>query len=253
MFAPITEALIKEGGIGADQSVLDVAGGTGEPSLAIAKVVGQKGTVMCTDAIAEMVSAAKGQANDLGLTNIQFRECEADSLPFADNQFDVSVSRLGVMFFPNVLASLREMLRVTKSRLAFAVWGESRLNPFSYTVTDVVARHSNSDPGDPNAPGAFRFAEPGKLAGLLTEAGATEVRERSLDFHIQAPISIKQFWEVRSQTSGTLRAKLALLPAEEAKQIRQEVEAAAREFFVNDRMDFPARMIIVTGQKRSGS
>ncbi len=44
-------------------------------------------------------------------------------------------------------------------------------------------------PADANAPGAFRFAEPGKLASILIEAGAIDVRERFLNFHIEAPIS----------------------------------------------------------------
>jgi hypothetical protein len=55
MFAPLTQALIEEAGIVAGHSVLDVAGGPGEPSLTIAKIVGSAGAVMCTDAVAEMV------------------------------------------------------------------------------------------------------------------------------------------------------------------------------------------------------
>ena len=59
MFAPVTRALIEKAGIHEGQSVLDVAGGAGEPSLTIAHVVGPRGSVTCTDAVAEMVEAAK--------------------------------------------------------------------------------------------------------------------------------------------------------------------------------------------------
>src|SRR5688572_22305960 len=104
MFTPITAAMIEEAGIAAGQKVLDVAGGPGEPSLTIAETVGPGGSVMCTDAVAEMVAAAEAEAKRRGLTNIEFRQCVAESLPFADNAFDAVVSRLGVMFFPDVPA-----------------------------------------------------------------------------------------------------------------------------------------------------
>src|SRR5215211_9381336 len=73
MFAPVTAALIEEAEITAGQKVLDVAGGPGEPSLTIAETVGSGGSVMCTDAVAEMVAAAKQEAQRRGVSNISFR------------------------------------------------------------------------------------------------------------------------------------------------------------------------------------
>jgi ubiquinone/menaquinone biosynthesis C-methylase UbiE len=251
MFSPVTQALIDEGGIIAGHSVLDVAGGAGEPSLTIAEIVGPTGSVTFTDAIAEMVVAAKSEGQRRGLTNVVFRQCAADSLPFANKSFDAVVCRLGVMFFPDPLAALREMLRVTKSggTISLAVWDKSELNPFSYRITNVVARYSDVPPAGPNVPGAFRFAEPGALARILTEAGANEVKERVLKFHIAAPISPEQFWEMRSETSGTLREKLATLPTSQTDLVAQEAQEAIREFFSNNQMSIPAQMIIVTARK----
>ena len=252
MFGPVTEALIQDAGIIEGDAVLDVAGGAGEPSLTIAGVVIPTGLVTCTDAAPEMVAAAESEGQRRGLTNVAFRQCEADSLPFDDNSFDSVICRLGAMFFPDPLAALREMLRVTKREgaIALAVWDKSQLNPFAYLITDVLARHFGAGaPADPNAPGAFRFAETGALAQLLTSAGALQVRERALKFDIAAPISAKQFWEMRSETSGTLREKLASLLPDQAALIAQEAQEAVREFFPNDQMRFPAQMIIVSGKK----
>jgi ubiquinone/menaquinone biosynthesis C-methylase UbiE len=252
MFAPLTRALIDEAGIVEGDSVLDVAGGSGEPSLTIAETVGPTGSVTCTDAVAEMVAAAQSESQRRGITNVAFRQCSADSLPFENNSFDAVVCRLGAMFFPNPAASLREMLRVAKreSVASLAVWGKSELNPFSYLITNVVAHHFEAAaPGDPNAPGAFRFAEPGSLARILADAGAVDVKERVLKFHIAAPISPKQFWEMRSETSGTLRQKLATLSPQQADLTAQEAQERVREFFPNDEMSFPAQVIIVTGTK----
>lgn len=251
MLAPVTDALIKDAGIVKGQSVLDVAGGAGEPSLTIAEKVGPAGSVTCTDAVAEMVGAAKREAHRRGIANVSFRQCAADSLPFNKDSFDVVISRLGAMFFPDPLAGLREMLRVTEpnGRLAFVVWHRSELNPFLYIVTDVVSRYVQTPPADADAPGAFRFAERGALAHILREAGAIDIRERLFKFPMEAPISIDQFWELRSETSATLREKLASLSHVQATRVAQGVKHAVREFFSEGKMNFPAQMIIVTGRK----
>ena len=146
-----------------------------------------------------------------------------------------------------VLGEAREVK--AEAALSFAVWHESSANPFAYIVTDVLSRHIETQPTDSDAPGAFRFAESGKLARLLTEAGAVDVRERLLTFQIEAPISREGFWEMRSGTSGTLREKLESLSYDLRLRIANDVKAAVADFFPNERMSFPAQMLIVTGAK----
>lgn len=251
MFAPLTRALIEHADIRAGQSVLDVAGGAGEPSLTIAEKVGPTGLVTCTDAVLEMVEAARSEAERRGIKNVQFRQCPADALPFPDDSFDVVVSRLGVMFFPDSVAAMREMIRVTKRNgsLAFIVWGKSDVNPFCYLVTGVMDQHVPATVTDPDAPNAFRFAETGKLASVMKEAGAIDVQESVINFDIAAPLSPEDFWNLRSETSDTLRTKLQRLPADEQSQIAAEVERAVKPFFPNNQMKFPGQMIVVTGNK----
>jgi len=199
-----------------------------------------------------MVEASKREAQRRGITNVSFRQCSAGSLPFSNDFFDVITSRLGVMFFPDPLAAFREMLRVTKPKgaLTLVVWHKSELNPLLHLVTDVLSRYVETPPADSDAPGAFRFAEPGVLADILREGGATNVRERLLKFRMEAPISIDEFWEFRSGTSGTLREKLAALSDEQVIRVAQDVKEAVREFFPKGQMSFPAQMIIVTGRKQ---
>ena len=251
MFAPLTQALLEEAEIREGQPVLDVAGGPGEPSLTIAETVGPTGLVTCTDAVAEMVETARAEAQRRGIENVRFQQCSADDLPFPDNSFDAVVSRLGVMLFPDPSAAVREMLRVTKpgGRLAFVVWHKSDLNPFCYVVTNVMDQHIKSQAADPDAPGAFRFAEPGKLASVIREAGAVDVKDAVLKFEIAAPVSPQEFWSMRSKMSDTLRAKLNELPADEQARVASEVEQAVQQFFPQNQMKFPAQMIVASGRK----
>lgn len=251
MFAPLTAALVEHACIREGQFVLDVAGGAGEPSLSIAGIVGPKGLVTCTDAVPEMVAAAESEARRLGIENIQFRVCSAGSLPFATNSFDTTVSRLGVMFFPDPLAALREMLRVTRpsGRVALAVWHESELNPFCHVISGIIGRHVESPATDPDAPGAFRFAQEEKLARVMIEAGAEDVVEHVFRFDVEAPVTPLEFWTIRSQTSDSLRKKLRQLSPDKQAQVVEEVVQAMQPFFPQNQLKCPTQMIIVTGRK----
>jgi ubiquinone/menaquinone biosynthesis C-methylase UbiE len=249
MFSSLTQALIEEAEIIEGDRVLDVAGGAGEPSLTIADTVGPTGSVMYTDIAPEMVVTAKGEAQRRELKNVAFAQCAADHLPFDSKSFEAAVSRFGAMFFPDPHAAMREMLRVTEPKgvVTLAVWGRADLNPFSYVITNVVARHFKPEPAESNLQGAFRFAELGSLARILSDAGAVEVKERVFKFDIAGRISPREFWELRSETSGTLREKLATVDSTHREVIAEEVQKAVREFFPNDQMKFPANVIIVSG------
>lgn len=251
MYASLSRALIEDAHIGSGQTVLDVGGGSGEPSLTISPVVGEQGTVTYTDPAAGMVKAARAEAARRGCRNILFQKCPAEQLPFSNNSFDAAVSRLSAMFFPDVLAGVREMLRVTKpgGYVSFVVWGAREVNPFFSVVTETLDRFVPADPEDEDAPAAFRFATPGKLAKLLTAAGATSVTERALAFTIEAPITVERFWELRTEMSDTFRKKLAQLVPDQVAAIKYTVQKAVAGYFKTGGMNFPAQVLVVTGQK----
>jgi SAM-dependent methyltransferase len=251
MFAPITQALIEAGRISEGQAVLDVAGGAGEPSITLSSVVGASGSVTFSDAVAEMVSTARAEARNRERTNIEFNQCLAESLPFLNDSFDAVVCRLGVMLFPDPAAAIHEALRVVKSScsVAYAVWSHRDSNPFFHVVMDIVSRYIESPPEDPDAPGAFRFAERGKLVRMLADAGAIDVTERLLEFELNAPLTPREFWALRVDLSDTLRAKVSQFSREQALRVEQEVAEAGQRFFVSGQMKFPAQVLVVTGVK----
>jgi SAM-dependent methyltransferase len=253
LFAPITNALLQSASIERAHSVLDVAGGAGEPSLTIAKMLEEKGSVFFTDAVREMVLTARNEAHEQHLTNLQFTQCLGGALPFQSHSFDAVVSRLGVMLFDDPAAAIREMLRVLKpdGRVALAVWHTQESNPFFYVAANILARYIESPPDDPDAPGAFRFAERGKLDALLVAAGATDVTSSLLKFDIEAAITPRQFWELRSELSDTLRGKLAKLTQAQIDSIASEVEKAGEAYYEDSLMRFPAEILIVSGRKQS--
>lgn len=253
MYAPLSRALIDEARIGASDVVLDIGGGSGEPTMTIASVVGEKGSVTYTDPAAGMVTAARAEAERRGLRNIQFHQCPAEKLPFSDNSFDAAVSRLSAMFFSDVLNGLREVVRVVKpgSPVSFLVWADREVNPFFSVVSTVLDRFVPAEAEEEDAPTAFRFAASGKLAKLLHEAGATSITERTITFTIEAPITVEHFWELRTEMSDTFRNKLARLVPDQVAAIKYTVQKTVARYFKTGGMSFPAEVRIVTGKKPS--
>lgn len=251
MYAALSRALVADAHIAAGQAVLDVGGGSGEPSLTIAPVVGDAGSVTYTDPAAGMVKSARAEAERRGIGNIQFHQCPAQQLPFADNSFDAAVSRMAAMFFPDVLAGLRETLRTVKpgGHVSFLVWAGREVNPFFSVVTEILDRFVPAEPEQEDDPTAFRFAAPGKLAKLLREAGATDVQEHALAFTIAAPITVEQFWELRTEMSDTFRKKLARLVPDQVAAIKYTVQKKVAAYFKTGGMSFPAQVLIVNGRK----
>lgn len=251
MFAPLTRALIEGAQIRQGQAVLDIGGGSGEPSLTIARLVGAAGSVAYTDPSPGMVKAARNEATRRGLTNINFHQAPAQQLPFSDNSFDIAVGRLSIMFVPDVALGLREILRVTKpgGRVSFLVWSEREANPFFSVISDVLNGYVPEEPEDEDAPAAFRFAREGKLAALMSEAGATSITERLVRFQIEAPIDVDYFWELRTEMSDTFRSKLASLDARKVADVKAATAKAVAGYFQNDGMSFPAQALVVSGDK----
>src|SRR6266571_4589919 len=137
------------------------------------------------------------------------------------------------MFFSDVSTALRQVLRVVRpgGRVAFLVWADRELNPFFSVITEILNRFVPAEIEDEDAPAAFRFARPGKLAKLLEEAGAMSVKERTLKFDTEAPIDVSQFWELRTEMSDTFRTKIAKLAPDEVIAVRDEVKKAAAVYF----------------------
>src|SRR5580692_6765826 len=100
--------------------VLDVAAGNGMVSLAAAR---RWCDVTSTDYVPALLEGGRARAAANGLS-IEFREADAESLPFDDASFDAVVSTFGVMFTPNQAQAASEMLRVCKrgGKIGLANW-----------------------------------------------------------------------------------------------------------------------------------
>ncbi|MBL8437849.1 MAG: bifunctional demethylmenaquinone methyltransferase/2-methoxy-6-polyprenyl-1,4-benzoquinol methylase UbiE [Zoogloeaceae bacterium] len=104
---------IQVAGVRTGDRVLDVAGGTGDLSLAFAKKVGPKGAVWLTDINQAMLSRGRDRLVDHGYT-LPVARCDAEKLPFPDGYFDCVTVAFGLRNMTHKDAALKEMARVLK-------------------------------------------------------------------------------------------------------------------------------------------
>lgn len=110
VMAPLGPLLVTATGIGPGDRVLDVAAGSGNISIPAATT---GASVTSTDLTPELLDRSKQRAAERGL-ELQWREADAEALPFADNDFDAVLSAIGVMFAPHHQAAADELVRVCR-------------------------------------------------------------------------------------------------------------------------------------------
>ena len=175
-------ANLKEG-----DRALDIAGGTGDLSLAFAKKVGSSGQVVHTDINFAMLSTGRDRLLNKGLV-LPTVVCDAEKLPFPDNHFDVVSVAFGLRNMTHKDAALKEMNRVLKPRgkllvLEFSKVAKPLEKAYDWYSFNILPRLGQLVAGDADS---YRYLaesirmHPGQeeLKGLMKQAGFGHV-----DYH----------------------------------------------------------------------
>lgn len=197
--APVSAAIIEHVDIADDQQHLNIAAGTGEPGLSIAKLA-PRGRVVLTDLAAEMLDIAARRANAQGIINFGTKECSADDLPVGDATFDSISVRFGYMFFPDMGRATTEFARVLKpgGLLCSSVWVKPEENPWTSIAMQALATEVVVAPRDPDGPNMFRCAALGCVNALYQAAGLGDVADWDVDVELVTR-SPAQYWEMMSE------------------------------------------------------
>ena len=246
----VTSALITRAGPMPGMNVLDLASGTGEPAIPLAKRVIPNGKVTATDINPAMLSALQYNAAEQGVSNMEFKVADGENLDFEDASFDLVTSRFGVMFFPDIQKALSQVRRVLKpnSRATFAVWGAPAPGTYFGDVGMPFVKRLPEVP-DPNAPGPMRFAEPGKLAGEMNRAGFRDVTEEILNLPSLWPGTPEDVLASLLDLATPLRHAIADFTQEQRDEATREVLDTLRPKFDGTHTHSVAPILIVRGVK----
>jgi SAM-dependent methyltransferase len=246
---PVGSAMIERLDIAVDQKHLDIASGTGEPGLSIAKRA-PMGHVVLTDLAPEMLAIATRRAKAQGISNIETKVCSADDLPFDDAMFDSVSVRFGYMFFPDVGKATAEFTRTLKpgGRLCSSVWIKPDENPWTSLTMRAIATEVALAPPDPNGPNMFRCAAPGYVSALYEAAGLREVAEWDVGVELVTE-SAEQYWEMISEHVSLAVAALQQVDEPARARIRAEAIAEVSAFERDGKVRVPGRARCIVGTK----
>jgi SAM-dependent methyltransferase len=212
MTEPLDQALMEAAGVDPGMEVLDLACGTGDPAVALARAVGPTGRVTALDPVEGMLEAARLRFEDCGLANIRVQRLSLGRLPFADQSFDAVTCRFGLVYADDPVLAVSEMRRVLREgcRAAIMVWGAASRNEYWSVERDALARLPLPDPRPLEDPVEFNYASPGSLAAVLGEGGLHDVEERVLTMRLRWPGPPEELWQQTAEDIEEMNVPAAM-------------------------------------------
>lgn len=247
---PATESLFDLAEVGPGCRVLDVAAGAGEQTLAAARRVGATGYVLATDIAPALLEFAAADARAAGHANIEMRELDGealDTLPAAS--FDVVMSRVGLIYFPDqqrALAGMRHVLR-PGGRIAAIVYSTPERNRFFSIPVSVIRRRAQLPPPLPGQPGPFSLGGEGVLAAAFEKAGFTDIRVRAVPSPLHLP-SADECVRFERESFGALHQMLSGISEAERAAAWDEIARELRQFETTNGFVGPCEMLVAVGK-----
>jgi SAM-dependent methyltransferase len=224
-------------------TVLDLAAGPGDTGFLAAEMIQPGGTLICSDVVPEMLSVAQRRAEAFGLSNVRFRQIDAEVIDQPAASLDGVLCRWGYMLMPDAEAALRETRRVLRQggRLALAAWTGADENQWSARPVAELLSRGIIEPPDPAQPGQFTWAREGVIAEHLDAAGFVDYEVDSVEFAFRYP-SVQGWWEVNRDMSGAVRDAAPRMDADTTAEVLEALRAAAAPWTAEDgALTIPAR------------
>ena len=245
-----TEMMLELASIQPGSRVLDVAAGTGDQTLMVARRVGPTGNVLATDNSASMLKVAAEAARKEGLTNVETRVMNAENLALDADSFDAVICRNALMLFPNPAKALTEMRRVVKpaSKVAVMVFSPVERNPHRGIPIAIIRRLGNIPPPAPGEPWMFALGDPGALEDVYSRAGFLNVSVHAVPIQRRFPSAADAIRTMRN-SAGDLSEIMSQLNEAKRETAWVEIEQELRQYEGPNGFDAPGEVLIGVGTK----
>ena len=246
----LNHRLVADARLRAGLRVLDLGSGTGYPALLAAQTVGSSAAVVGIDLAEQMLEAARRKADSLGLFNITFRTGDVTTLPFEAASFDAVTSRFCLMFLPEIQKAAAEIARTLKPGgwLSAAVWSVPDKNAYLMIPITVIKQFLDLPPPDSSAPGIFRLAKPGDLAGMLQEAGFVSIAEEEFLAEVRFS-SGGEYYESLMDIAAPIQNLFAKLSDQQKTDARDRILSSADLYRRADGIALPIAVRTIAARK----
>ncbi|WP_170604104.1 class I SAM-dependent methyltransferase [Ruegeria arenilitoris] len=205
-----------------DARVLDVAAGNGNATLAAAR---RHCNVVSTDYVPSLLRAGSARA-EAENADVDFREADAENLPFDAGSFDVVMSTFGVMFTADQEAAAQEMLRVCRrgGKIGLANW-----TPESF-IGDVFRTIGRHVPPQAGVRSPLEWGTEARLKELFGDGAARiEITKRNFVFRVRSPKYWVEHWR---EVYGPVHKAFGAV-GKRAPELAADLIAVAREHSVD--------------------
>jgi SAM-dependent methyltransferase len=234
--APAIPRLLDAALVGSNDRLLDVAAGPGPVSLS---ALGRGARPVAYDFSDPMLRSVGPK-----LPRVRG---DAATLPFRDRSFDRVVSNLGLLHFPDPETAIVEAARVVKPGgvVAFSVWGPDAT---ALTVIPQALRAQGPVAPSLNAPGFFRYGEPGAFEATMRSAGLIPLPSERIawDGVVANP---EAFWRMFREGSARTRASITGLGPDEQARLHDEVVRRLAPYQTAHGLAVPTTVIVGRGRR----
>jgi SAM-dependent methyltransferase len=225
--------------------VLELGAGLGDTGFLAAELIQPGGTLITSDVIPEMLSAAQRRAEALRVKNVRFRQIDAQRpIDLEAGSVDGVLARWVFMLMNDPESALRETRRILRSggRVALAAWTAPEENLWMAAPSRALERRGALDPLEPGAPGPMTWADPAVIVEHLDAAGFDDPEFEPVDFPVHFP-SVGGWFDISRRRS----TRMANARGFDAEDVLAELEATAAPYRAADgRLALPARTWVAT-------
>ena len=248
--APVAQWMIAALHLAPGQRLLELAAGTGEVGFRALPLIAPSGTLICSDQSQGMIDVARARAQELGLSGVEFRVLNGESLDLELASVDAVLCRWGYMLMADPAAALQETRRVLRSggRLSLAVWDERDENPWAAIPNAVLIEHGLMDPPAAGAPGPFALGDRALVRSMLQDAGFGEIEIDAVAVARTAG-DFESWWTTQRDLSAATRRALDGADAAQTAAVEAEVRERFAPFTSADgALAVPGRTLVAVAE-----
>ena len=227
--AEYTDYLIRKVAATGAEHALEVAAGTCICGRALAPHVRD---ITCLDLTDAMLAQGKKSATEAGLTNISFVEGDAEALPFADETFDLVITRLSLHHFAAPEKPFAEMRRVLRKGGRLVVWDMVATEEALRETDDAIERMRD--------PSHVRILSKAEFEALFADGFALRTEEVTL-----VPVVLQSWMDLTNTPEQTQQEIITLM--------REDIAGGRKTGFMpyekDGRLGFDHRWLLLIGEK----
>jgi SAM-dependent methyltransferase len=236
------------------ERVLDIGCGFGDTTLRLAELVGSEGSALGVDVSEPFIDTARKEAEEAGAANVSYLLADVQTLELPQ-EFDYAYSRMGIMFFANPVAALRNVRAalVPGGRFTAVVWRRKLDNEWVHRAEQIVEEYLDhpEETDEPTCgPGPFSMANADTVTEQMKIAGFEEIGLQRCDLPMKVGKDLDEAVEFGMALGPA--GEILRLWGDRVDEIRPEIAAKVRtaiaDFEGPDGVYAPASTWIITAR-----